>query len=466
MIDLRAHLRRLRENLRRLLESPTSELSRWGRLAVYQIRLWRFCGRQLRRDRLITVAGDLAFKTLLGLIPFLVLFLMLAGFFSRGLEVGLQVQDALFEALNIGELVVVIDGQPVSLAEQIEQVVRAAGERIDTAATAVLGVTFLFFLSVNVLGTVESAMNRIWQTQRSRPLGRRAIMFWGVLTLGPAALVLALWAARSLYARAEALPGWSWLQTIVPPLVDLAAVWFVLFIMYKLIPNTDVRSRAALTGAVVAGTLWHVLGKWAFFGLYVRYAVGYSTVFGSLAVVPLFFLWVYVTWIFVLFGCELAYVVQNFGSLASAEAREAQRRSRHVVAADFAALAAAAFCARRFADGLGPTPLADLVAASGVPRGALEAILGRLEGAGILLQAAVAAGGEAAPAYLPGRPLDRVRTADVLGAVDANLPLPPPDAAALALYARLRAACQALRQGGLAAAPPTLADLIQTEDAP
>jgi membrane protein len=240
-------------------------------------------------------------------------------------------------------------------------------------------------------------------------------------------------------------------------------VWFALFIMYKLIPNVEVRSRAALTGAVVAGTLWHVIAKWAFFGLYVRHAVGYSTVFGGLAVVPLFFLWVYVTWVFVLFGCELGYVVQNFGTLARAEAREAERRASGLVAADFVALVAAGVCARRYADGLGPTTAADLAQTTGAGRPDLEALLGRLEDAGVLLRAAAPEHQEAGPAYLPARPLDRLATADVLAAVDARLPVPL-DEAQRPLYGRIRGAYEAVRRGGLAAAPATLADLVRPDE--
>lgn len=83
VLNLRHYGQRLRDHLVHLLESPTDELGRLGRIAVYQIRLWRFCGRHLVQDRLMTEAGDITFKTLLGLIPALVIFLLVINFFSR-----------------------------------------------------------------------------------------------------------------------------------------------------------------------------------------------------------------------------------------------------------------------------------------------------------------------------------------------------------------------------------------------
>ncbi|MGB2937363.1 MAG: YhjD/YihY/BrkB family envelope integrity protein [Phycisphaerae bacterium] len=463
MFNLRERLNRLRGHLKRLLGSPTHELDRWGRLAVYQMRLWRFCGRQLRRDRLVTVAGDLTFKTLLGLIPFLVLFLMVIGFFSRGSEIGTQVQGALFKVLNITEITVAVDGEEVGLAEQIERLVTAAGERLNMAATATIGIVFLFSLSMNVLATVEGAMNRIWQIRERRPLWKKLVMFWLVLTLGPPAVVLAIYATDYIAEQAAVVP--AWLEVFGRWAVGLATVWFVLFVGYKLLPHLPVRSRAALTGAVVAGTLWHVIAKQAF-GYYVHYAIGYEKVFGNLAVVPLFFIWIYVTWIFVLFGCELAYVIQNFGDLARAEAQQAERERGRFLASDFVALVAAAACAKHFREGRGPMPLEHLVDATGVGRGNLEELLGRLADVGLLARTHQADDREdAQAAYLPAREPDRIPLAEVLRAGQGRMPVPA-DPEHNRLYQAARGAYENLRKTcAEAAGRVTLADVVAQADA-
>ncbi len=453
MLNLREGWRQLAEHLRRLLESPTSELSDWGRLAVYQIRLWRFCGRKLVRDRLLVVAGHLTFKTLLGLIPALVLFLLVIDFFSRGPEVGETVKETLFQALNITEIRVSVGEEDVGLVQMVSDLVEAARGRM--IAAAAVGFPVLVLLAMTVLGTVDSAVNEIWQIAQRRPFWRRFVLFWLILTLGPLAAVGAVYAISYLESRSLLMP--ACLETVGSVCVTLGATWFVLFVLYKLIPNAPVRSRAALTGAVVAGTLWHVLAK-AAFGYYIEYAVGFGQVFGTLAVLPLFFVWIYVTWAFVLFGCELACVIHNYENLARAEALE--RGRDRFLAADFVGLVVAAVCGRRFRDGLGPTSIEMLASATGVGRGDLDEVLGRLEGAGII--ARTAAGSDAQEpggAVLPAREFGELPVGDVLRAARGRLPVPA-DAAHLPLHEAVRQAYERARAGGDSADRSTVADMV------
>ena len=445
------------EHLRRLLESPTSEMSHWGRLAVYQIRLWRFCGRKLVRDRLLVVAGHLTFKTLLGLIPALVLFLLVIDFFSRGPEVGEKVKETLFQALNVTEIRVSVGEEEVGLVQMISDLVEAARGRM--IAAAAVGFPALVLLAMTVLGTVDSAVNEIWQITRRRPFWRRFILFWLILTLGPLAAVAAVYTISYLESRSLMMP--AWLQTVGSVCVTLGATWFVLFVLYKLIPNAPVRSRAALTGAVVAGTLWHILAK-AAFGYYVEYAVGFGQVFGNLAVLPLFFIWIYVTWAFVLFGCEVACVIHNYENLARAEALE--RGRDRFLAADFAGLVVVTVCGQRFRDGLGPAPIETLTSATGVGRGDLEEVLDRLEAAGFIARTAAADEGQkSGGGVLPARRLADVPVREVLCAARGRLPVPA-DAAHLPLHEAVRQAYERARTGRRGDSPaggePTVADIV------
>ncbi len=454
--------RQVRQQIRRLLESPTGELSRWGRLAVYQVRLWRFCARQLRRDRLLTVAGDLTFKTLLSVIPLLVIFLLvLKLFFAGDARTGREALDALFHWLHVDEIRVVSEGQEVDLATRIDTLVREVRQR--ATAGAVLGVLILFYLAMNVLGTTEAAVNRIWRTAERRSYWRKLTMFWLLLTMGPAAIGLAVYVGQAIASRAGPItPGWDWLEASGRWVINLAAAWFVLFLVYKLMPHLHVRNRAAITGAVVAGTVWHVMGKYLF-SLYVANAVGVRQLYGTLAVVPISMLWVWLTWVLVLFGCELAYVVQNFRDFARAEEDQAERARSRFLATDFVALQAAAVVGRRFARGQGPTPLAVLAEATGVSRINLQELLGRLEEAGLVMQTAPHGEGEDRAAWLPGRDPATIRLADVLASVHTYLPMPV-DAEHLPLYRRVRARYEALRQGSPEVERATsLADLVADE---
>jgi membrane protein len=456
MLSVKDAQSRLRAHVVHLLESPTDELGRLGRLAVYQIRLWRFCWRQLVRDRLVTVAGDLSFKTLLALIPAMVLALLVINFFSRGADVGRQVEESLFGALNITELRLQVGGAETDLAQEIHKLVDAAQSRISAAAA--VGVLVLFYITMDVLATIEAAMNRIWQISARRSLWRRFVMFWLVLTIGPPAVALAVYISHYIYMQAGILPGW--LAVAGRGAVGLAATWFVLFVFYKLLPNAPVRSAAALAGALVAGTVWHVAAKEAF-GYYVGHAVGYGRIYGSLGVVPLFFVWVYVTWLFVLFGCELAYVVQNFDDLARAESLERRREQGRFLAADFVALMAMSQAVRQFRRGQGPASLAGLAEATGAAPADLEEILGRLAAANLLARTPVAsAAAEGETAWLPARDPASVTVADVLRAAGARRPLPA-DANHLALHRQVSAVLERVENEKAGAAGLTsLADLV------
>jgi len=455
MLGLKDAWNRLRGHLEHLVESPLDEFGRLGRLGVYQIRLWRFCGRQLVHDRLMTVAGDLSFKTLLALIPATVLLLLVVDFFSRGVEIGRQVEESLFSALNITELRLRVGGEETNLATEIHKLVEAARGRISAAAA--IGIVMLFYITMNVLATIEVAANRVWHIREKRSLWRRFVMFWLLLTLGPPAAALAVYVSHYIYAQAETLPGW--LSVCGRGGVGLVATWFVMFVFYKLLPNTAVRSKAALAAALVAGTLWDVVAREAF-AYYVSHAAGYGRIYGSLGVLPLFFLWVYVTWLLVLFGCELAYVIQNFEDLARAEAMERSRERGRFLDADFVALVAMALAARRFRDGRGPTPLSAMVGAAGVDSPDLLEVLGRLEAAGLLARTPWRLQGAEETAYLPARDPASITVAEVMRSAGNLQPLPT-DASHLSLHREVSAVYERAENGRAeAAGRVTVADLI------
>lgn len=389
--DTRLH--RMRHKLRTWLEQPDQKRTWRGRVAIHQVRLWHAAFRQLARDQLITVAGDLTFKTLLSLVPILVMVLVVLDMFA-GAQVGQRVLDGLFEALHIDALQITAGGEEVDAAARINQLVEEARARVNAAA--VVGIVFLFILAINMLSTMEAAMNRIWKVAHRRAFWRKILMFWMVLTMGPLLGALAVHLSGWLAGTTSDAPGW--LMTMGRFAVELVAVWAVLMLVFSVLPYTRVQPRAALVGAVVAGTLWHLVAKSAF-ALYLDHAVNYQQVFGSIAVVPLFFLWIYITWVFVLFGCELAYAVQHLDRLAPGG--ETGPRE-YGVRTQLAVISAAAICAKRYLRGEGPSSPHRLARAAGADVNELAPVLARLAEAGLLARTGSEEDGE--QGYLPARP--------------------------------------------------------------
>ena len=177
--------------------------------------------------------------------------------------------------------------------------------------------------------------------------------------------------------------------------------------MYLVIPYTRVRFKSALLGAVIGGVLWELAknGFASSIGLSVRY----SAIYGSLALVPLLLIWIYITWIIVLLGLEMAFTHQHFAALLRSRAV-----GRHD-AYDSVATGLQLFLhvAKRFHEGRQPPSPDELSRRFLLATGAVDAHLERLEKAGLIRRVAVNSQGEG---VVPARSLDEVRVADVIDA--------------------------------------------------
>jgi len=118
-----------------------------------------------------------------------------------------------------------------------------------------------------------------------------------------------LYAAEYWLGRAEALPLVGPLFAFLGHKGSLFGSFLALTLLYKLLPNTLARWRPALTGALVAAALWDA-SKWAF-GLYVSRALPYLKLYGAIGLIPLFLFWLYLNWLIVLFGLEVAFTLQG-----------------------------------------------------------------------------------------------------------------------------------------------------------
>ena len=118
-----------------------------------------------------------------------------------------------------------------------------------------------------------------------------------------------LYAAEFWLGRAEALPVVGPFFAFLGDFGSLAGSFLALVLLYKLLPNTHVRWRPALAGALVAAVLWEA-SKWAF-GLYVSRALPYLKLYGAIGLIPLFLFWLYLNWLIVLFGLEIAFTLQG-----------------------------------------------------------------------------------------------------------------------------------------------------------
>ena len=199
----------------------------------------------------------------------------------------------------------------------------------------------------------------------------RVTTYWTLLTLGSVGLVASLFIGDQLTGAISRLPEWmSWAATPLGVLIQLGATWLLFLLAYTRMPNTRVELMPAAIGALFAGFLWEG-AKWGlgnFVGLVVK---GHTAVYGPLALVPIVLLWIYVTWLIVLFGLEITYAVQTLR--ADALHRRLTYRGSGVVD-NLAAIAVMREIARDF--NVGRTSDPDRVAARcGLPESVVHDVL-------------------------------------------------------------------------------------------
>ncbi|MGJ8524465.1 hypothetical protein LMG33818_000173 [Halomonadaceae bacterium LMG 33818] len=167
-----------------------------------------------------------------------------------------------------------------------------------------VGVAFLFVTAVMMMVTIEQAFNSIWQTMTRRSGVSSFLMYWAVLTLGP--LLLGAAFVASSYITSVRLindavngVGYEHVLSIVSPIMSFVAFLFI----YMVIPNAEVKLRHAWVGALITSILIEIAKEG--FSLYVTNFPSYQLIYGAFAAVPLFLLWVYVSWLIILLGAEI-----------------------------------------------------------------------------------------------------------------------------------------------------------------
>jgi len=391
------------------------------------IALWRAA----REDLLFVRAANLSYWTLVAVVPVLALAFSLLGPFGLIDSAASRLKQALYSsvlAASVAEVGPWLDGL-------------VAGLRLQ--ALGVAGFLGVVIAGSKMYTSVEEAFNDIFRARKRRSWLMRVTLFYTMVTLGPLLLSLGFAATSSVHAGVL-------LGRAVPVLLTMAA--FVLAI--RLLPNTQVRWRAALTGGFVGAVLFEALKLG--FGTYTALLGAASTnvrLYGSLALIPVFFLYVYLLWFVVLLGVEVAYVVHHARPLLAEEADRLRMGDAWRRRADACfALQVMAALAGRFLAGAGAVrgeQVADLL---GAPSRPVQEGLDMLEAAGLI---APAEGG----GYLPSQPLDQIAAARVIRACRAvSVPAcddgaPGAEAVDEALEAIARALDQSVAALALAARP-------------
>jgi membrane protein len=300
---------RLQSYLEWLISRPVAELSRAQRFLRFAVDLARHCSRELRDDDAGEMAAALTYRTIFGLVPLLMVSMLAFRLFGDMEAAARQLQAAAYAFFNYQ--VDPLRPEAAAFKEALDKRlldVMSGVSALSFEAIGAVGALLLIWAALGLLVSFENSANRIYGAPRGRGTLQRIVVYWAVLTLGPVLLLVVLYAAQFWLGWGASLPVLGPLLALLGQFGSLFGSFLALVLLYKLLPNTLVRWRPALAGAFVAAALWYA-SKWAF-GLYVSRALPYLKLYGAIGLVPLFLFWLYLNWLIVLFGLELAFTLQ------------------------------------------------------------------------------------------------------------------------------------------------------------
>ena len=256
----------------------------WGALHKFGVLVVR----RFNADRGLQTASALTYTTLLSLVPLLAVSLAILSGFSAF--------EGMRESVKSAVLDVLLPTSKGPAAQYIDAFL-ANAQSLTTPGLAGIAVTALMLLS-----TIESTFNRIWRVQSPRSLGRRLLRFWSVLTLGPLLLGASLSLTSYFFAVADDGTVQSAIQRI-GRLAPLVLQWIAFTLLFVAIPQAQVRFRYAAIGGFVAAALFEVLKLG--FAVYLDNTDNYRALYGALAAIPVFLVWLYASWTVILIGAEV-----------------------------------------------------------------------------------------------------------------------------------------------------------------
>jgi len=361
--------------LSRAITEPRGELDRWERAMRFAYDLTRFGAKQLRTDQAPRMAGALAFRTLFGLLPVMVVSTVLVKA-MQGVDQFRQTLTGLMENAGLYNVVVNLSSDAgetsESLGTLLESVIGDAAQ-VNLAAVGWVGLGVLIYTAISLMATVEGCFNSICRAPEGRPWLQRIPVYFFVLIGWPAAFGIIAYASSRFGGWLESVSDASWLLGFLPGMWAFVCVWLVMLAIYMLVPNTSLRLRNGLVGSFVAAALIE-FGRWAL-GAYLKNTISIEQLYGSLGLIPLFMFWVYVMWLFILFGLEVASILQRLGGR---DFEEFERSSTPTGLVDPAAIVAVMqVVGARFGAG-NSTRLQAIVEETSLPENAVMAILERL----------------------------------------------------------------------------------------
>jgi len=260
----------------------------------------RFLWQRFLDDKCFETAGALSYTTLVSLVPLTVaVFAMFSAF-------------PVFQGARTTLVDFVFDNFVPAAGETVQKAIQSFADN----ASKLTGISILvmLFSALSMMISIEDRLNQIWRVHKARGWGSRLLLYWAALTLGPILVVGGI-AVTSYVTALPLLQGAATqingighsLFSVLPFVVT----FFTLWLLYAVVPNCKVSRRDALIGATLGAVLFEIV-RWGF-TLFVRHAQTYQQIYGAaLAAIPIFLLWIYLSWVIVILSASIAASVSAF----------------------------------------------------------------------------------------------------------------------------------------------------------
>ncbi|MBN2789132.1 MAG: YihY family inner membrane protein [Candidatus Delongbacteria bacterium] len=350
----------------------------------------------LQRNNLFSRASALAFTTLLSLIPVLaILFMFFKAFGGKMVETKIKPMIYDFLASGAGD----------TISEYIDSFLGSA--TVDALGS--IGAVFLLVAVYSILSSIERSFNMVWQMNKDRQPLEQLKTYLSIVFITPVLLIVSIWLAGRLEFIIQAGDNvWGGFSTfIIFQMLPFFLIMLMFMFLLIIMPNTKVKVKHAAVGAFIGAILYTILK--AIFIHYTRMAVSYNVIYGSVAVLPFFMLWIYFSWIIVLLSVQITFVRQNIHNLKHMEINVETNRVDKIKIAMMITLK----ILKDFIDGNERSSLMEISSELDIPLKDVNQCIAKLEQSGIIIEIA-----KKHDAYTLNIPVEKLTVERVLKAVD------------------------------------------------
>ncbi len=270
------------------------------------LHIFVLAGHGFYKDKCQQKASALTFYSLLSVVPMAAMIFGIA----KGFGLRKYIENQILQMAEKGNWQIDVVNQVIAFSNRLL-------ENTKGGLIAGVGVVFLFWAAISILGNIEGAFNDIWKVRKPRTLVRKFTDYIAMMVSAPilfaissSVTVLVSGQVKLIVQRIALLGAVGPLLFFLLNFLPYLTIWALLSLTYLLMPNTRVPIRSAILAGIVTGTIYEIIQM-----IYIKFQIGvssYGAIYGSFAALPLFLVWVQLSWMIVLFGAEIAYADEHY----------------------------------------------------------------------------------------------------------------------------------------------------------